>query len=64
VLVHAASDDHGDAFQALRTAHTGRFKLQILLPMCEPGEGELECMVTLLPRTTSNHVNHVLGLGR
>jgi hypothetical protein len=42
VLIHAASDDHGDAFQALRTVHTRRFKLQILLHTCEPGEGEPE----------------------
>lgn len=42
VLVHAASDDHGDAFHALLTAHTRRFKLQILLYTCEPGEDEPE----------------------
>lgn len=41
-LVHAASDDHGDAFHALLTAHTRRFKFQILLHTCEPGEGEPE----------------------
>jgi hypothetical protein len=42
VLVHAASDDHGDAFHALLIAHTRHFKLQILLHTCEPGEGEPE----------------------